>query len=181
MRSRALTLAALVAAVLGVGVAAAPAPALAQEPDPGAQPPPPGPPSPPSLVLSGRSVRMSRAGFVSVRLGCRATGAAQAGDACIGSMTLRLANTITLEYLPPKAKKPVIRRIFPFNFAVGDFTLGVGEAVALRVRLSPRAQALVRSQERLRVDVIVSYNNRAGTAGSARRNVRFYFPASPGA
>jgi hypothetical protein len=179
MRRRALTLAALAAAVLGAGAAAAPA--AAQEPDPGAQPPPPGAPSPPSLVLSGRNVRMSRAGFVSVRLGCRATGVAQAGDACIGSATLRLANTITMEYLPPKAKKPVIRRIGPFNFAVGDFTLGVGEATALRLRLSPRAQALLRSQERLRVDVIVRYNNRAGTAGSARRNVRFYFPASPGA
>jgi hypothetical protein len=124
---------------------------------------------------------MSRAGFVSVRLGCRATGVAQAGDACLGSMTLRLANTITMEYLPPKAKKPVIRRIFPFSFAVGDFTLAAGEATALRLRLSPRAQALVRSQERVRVDVIVGYHNRAGTPGSARRNVRFYFPVSPAA
>jgi hypothetical protein len=177
MRSRAATLAALSAAVLGAGAP----PALAQEPDPGTQPPPPGPPSPPSLVLSGRNVRMSRAGFVLVRVGCRATGAAQAGDACIGSMTLRLANAITMEVLPPKAKKPIVRRIGPFNFAVGDFTLGVGEATLLRVRLSPRAQALVRSQEKVRVDLIVHYNNRAGTAGSAQRNVRFYFPASPGA
>jgi len=172
MRRRATTLATLVAAVLGIGATAAPTPALAQEP---------GPPSPPSLVLSGRNVRMSRAGFVLVRVGCRATGAAQAGDSCIGSITLRLSTTITMEVLPPKAKKPIVRRIAPFNFAVGDFTLGVGEATLLRVRLSPRAQAVVRSQEKVRVDLIVHYNNRAGTAGSAQRNVRFYFPASPGA
>lgn len=178
MRRRAWTLALLAAAVLGAGAAAPPA--LAQEPDPGAQPPP-GPPSPPTLVLSARSVRMSRAGAVAVRLGCRGTGAAQADDACIGSVTLRLANAITTQVWPPNARKPVIRRVAPFDFAVGDFTLAVGEATALRLRLSPRAQALLRSQERLRVDVIVRYNNRAGTAGSARRNVRFYFPASPAA
>jgi hypothetical protein len=184
MRRRAATLATLatlVAAVLGAGAALTPTAATAQEPDPGGQPPPPGPPAPPTLVLSGRNVRMSRSGFVLVRLGCRGQGAAQAADACIGSVTLRLSSAITMEVLPPKAKKPIVRRIGPFNFAVGDFTLGVGEATLLRVRLSPRAQAVVRSQEKVRVDVIVRYNNRAGTPGTAQRNVRFYFPVSPGA
>jgi hypothetical protein len=179
MRRAGLTLALLVAAVLGAG-AAIPAGALAQDPDPGATPPPAGPPPPPDLVLSGRNMRMTRGNVVGVRMGCRGT-AAQAGEACLGSVTLRLANAIILEpFDPPGPKPPVARRINPFDFAVRDFTLGVGDGIDLRMRLSARAAKLVRDRERLRIDVIVRYNSRAGAAGTARRNVRVYFPKRPG-
>ena len=166
--------------LLGATVLGAPGNASAQDPDPGATTPPPGPPPPPDLVLSGRHIRMTRGNVVGVRMGCRGT-AAQAGEACIGSVTLRLANVIVLEpFDPPGPRPPVPRRIFPFDFAVRDFTLAVGDGTELRMRLNPRAAKLVREQERLRVDVIVRYNSRAGGEGTARRNVRVYFPRRPG-
>jgi hypothetical protein len=182
MRSRpATTLATLIAAVLAVGVAA---PAMGQappppDPDPGAQPGPPGPPPPPDLVISGRNARMTRGNVVGVRVGCRGT-ASQAGEACIGSVTLRLAGAITVPFDPPGKKPPTTRQINPFNFAVRDFTLGVGDGTQLRLRLSARAAKLVRDRERVRVDVMVRYNSRAGAEGTARRNIRVYFPKGPG-
>jgi hypothetical protein len=165
------------------GIVWLPGPASAQTPapDPGAQPAPPGPPPPPDLVLSGRNVRMTRGGLVGIKLGCRSNAAA--GEACIGSLTLRLASAITIEVPPPpqsKSDTPVKRRIAPFNFAVKDFTLVMGDATQLRMRLSKRAQDLIRRQERVRVDLIANYNSRAGAQGTARRNVRFYFPTKPG-
>jgi hypothetical protein len=123
---------------------------------------------------------MTRGNVVGVRMGCRGT-SAQAGEACIGSVTLRLANAIVLEpFDPPGPRPPVARRINPFNFGVRDFTLAVGGGTELRMRLSTRAARLVRDRERLRVDVIVRYNSRAGGEGTARRNVRVYFPKRPG-
>jgi hypothetical protein len=180
MRRRPSALAAIACALLGAAVLGAPSSASAQDPDPGATPPPPGPPPPPDLVLSGRNVRMTRGNVVGVRMGCRGT-AAQNGEACLGSVTLRLANAIILEpFDPPGPKPPVARRINPFDFAVRDFTLNVGDGIDLRMRLSARAAKLVRDRERVRVDVIVRYNSRAGSAGTARRNVRVYFPKRPG-
>ena len=181
MRKRSFWLTTLpVAAVLGFG-AAAPAGAQAPpaDPDPGAQPAPPGPPAPPDLVLSGRNVRMTRGDIVGIRMGCRGT-AAQTGEACIGSVTLRLAGILTVPFDPPGKKPPTTRRIFPFNFAVRDFTLGVGDGTQLRMRLSRPAARLVRDRERVRVDIVVRYNSRAGAVGTARRNVRLYFAKRPG-
>jgi hypothetical protein len=177
MRRAGLTLVVLGAAVLGAGGYAAPA--SAQDPDPGAAPPPPGPPPPPDLVISGRNVRMTRGNAVGVRMGCRGT-TAQAGEACIGSVTLRLASVLTEEFDPPGRKPPIMRRIYPFDFGVRDFTLIAGDGIDLRMRLNPRAAKLVRDREGVRADVIVRYNSRAGAAGTARRNVRVYFPARPG-
>src|SRR5687767_11867125 len=95
----------LVAAVLGVGAA----PAGAQDPDPGAAPAPPGPPPPPDLVISGRNVRLTRGNVAGIRMGCRGT-ASQAAEACIGSVTLRLANAIDVPFDPPGKKPPTTRR-----------------------------------------------------------------------
>jgi hypothetical protein len=157
--------------------------ALAQTPapEPGAQPAPPGPPPPPDLVLSGRNVRMTRTGVVGIKLGCRANAAP--GEACIGSLTVRLAKAIVIVVPPPPNKpkaKPRVRTISPFNFGVIDFTVVIGDAAQLRLRLSKRAQDLIRQQERVRVDLIADYNSRAGAAGTSRRNVRVYFPTKPG-
>ena len=177
MRATPAGLATLLVAVFSVGAAAPPA--IAQDPDPGADPAPPGPPPPPDLVISGRNVRMTRGNVVGIRMGCRGT-ASQVGEACIGSVTLRLSSALIVPFDPPGKKPPTTRRINPFNFAVRDFTLGVGDGVQLRMRLSTPAAKLVRDQERVRVDIIVRYNSRAGAEGSARRNVRFYFPKRPG-
>jgi hypothetical protein len=157
-----------------------PAAAAAQTPPP--PPPPPGPPPPPDLVLSGRNVRMTRSGVVGIKLGCRANAAP--GEACIGSLTLRLAKAIVIEVPPPPNAKtgtqPRKRTIAPFNFGVIDFTVVIGDAAQVRLRLSKRAQDLIRQQERVRVDLIAAYNSRAGAPGSSRRNVRVYFPTRPG-
>jgi hypothetical protein len=155
-----------------------PAVAPAQTPPP---PPPPGPPPAADLVLSGRNVRMTRAGVVGIRLGCRSN--APPGEACIGSLTLRLAQAIVVDVPPPRNKpgaQPRKQRITPFNFGVISFTVVIGDAAQVRLRLSKRAQDLIRQQERVRVDLIANYNSRAGAPGSARRNVRVYFPTKPG-
>jgi hypothetical protein len=146
---------------------------------PGGQPAPPGPPPPPDLVLSGRNVRMTRTGVVGIKMGCRTNAAP--GEACIGSLTLRLATAIVIEVPPNKPNaQPRKQRIAPFNFGVIDFTVVMGDSAQVRVRLSKRAQDLVRRQERVRVDLIANYNSRAGAPGTSRRNVRVYFPAKPG-
>jgi hypothetical protein len=125
---------------------------------------------------------MTRGNVVGIRIGCRTN--APAGEACIGSLTLRLATAITIEVPPPPdakpGTKPTMRRIFPFNFAVKDFTVGIGDVAELRMRLSKRAADLIRKQGRVRVDLIANYNSRAGGQGQSRRNVRFYFPTRPG-
>ena len=156
-----------------------PAAASAQTPGP------PEPPEPlaraPDLVLSGRNVRMTRGGVVGIKLGCRTNAAP--GEACIGSLTLRLAKAIVIEVPPPPNAKPGTkprrRTIAPFNFGVIDFTLVIGDVAQLRLRLSQRAQDLIRRQERVRVDLIADYNSRAGAQESSRRNVRVYFPTKP--
>jgi hypothetical protein len=155
-----------------------PAAAVAQTPPP---PPPPGPPPAPDLVLSGRNVRMTRTGVVGIKLGCRTNAAA--GEACIGSLTLRLAKPIVIEVPPPPKAKPNTpprkRTIAPFNFGVIDFTVVIGDVAQLRLRLSKRAQDLIRQREQVRVDLIADYNSRAGAQGRSRRNVRVYFPTKP--
>ncbi len=169
---RALLATALLAALLAV-----PAGASAQTPAP---PPAAGPPPPPDLVLSGRNIRLTRTGVVGVKLGCRTSDIP--GEACIGSLTLRLAGAITITAPPPgKPKdKPRKQRISPFSFGVIDFKIVAGDSAQVRVRLNKRAQALIRLQERVRVDLIADYNSRAGAQGHARRNVRVYFPTKPG-
>jgi hypothetical protein len=175
---RALLLAVVPGALLWAPGAA---PAQTPAPEPGAQPAPPGPPPPPDLVLSGRNIRMTRTGVVGIRLGCRTN--AVPGEACIGSLTLRLAKAIVIVVPPPPKKpkaKPRVRTISPFNFGVISFTVVIGDAAQVRLRLSKRAQDLIRQQERVRVDLIADYNSRAGAQASARRNVRVYFPTKPG-
>jgi len=174
---RALLLALLPSALLWAPSALAQTPA----PEPGTEPAPTGPPPPPDLVLSGRNVRMTRTGVVGIKLGCRANAAP--GEACIGSLTVRLAKAIVIEVPPPPNKpkaKPRVRTIAPFNFGVISFTVVIGDAAQLRLRLSKRAQDLIRQQERVRVDLIAAYNSRAGASGTSRRNVRVYFPTKPG-
>ena len=151
-----------------------PAAAVAQTPAP------PGPPPAPDLVLSGRNVRMTRTGVVGIKIGCRTNAAA--GEACIGSLTLRLAKPIVIDVPPPPNAKPNTprkRTIAPFNFGVIDFTVVIGDVAQLRLRLSKRAQDLIRQRGQVRVDLIAAYNSRAGAPGSSRRNVRVYFPTKP--
>jgi hypothetical protein len=173
----------LVLAVLGVLALAAPAPSAAQEPGPPETQPPetqPEVPSAPDLVLSGRGVRLTRGGYVGILMGCRSSSAP--GEACIGSLTIRLSEAIVIQVPPPPNRpreRPRTRRINPFNFGVRDFTLAVGDATKLRLRLSAAAQRLIRQQERVRADLLVRYNSRAGVPGSTKRNVRIYFAKRP--
>ncbi len=158
-----------------------PAAASAQTPGPPESPEPPEPPGAPDLVLSGRNVRMTRGGIVGIKLGCRTNAAP--GEACIGSLTLRLAKAIVIEVPPPPNAKPGTkprrRTIAPFNFGVIDFTVGIGDVAQLRLRLSKRAQDLIRQREQVRVDLLADYSSRAGAQESAGRNIRVYFPTKP--
>jgi hypothetical protein len=159
-----------------------PAAAAAQTTAPGQAPgtEPQETPGPPDLVLSGRNIRLTRAGVLGVKLGCRTSPVAN--EACIGSLTVRLAGTITIT-APPLGRpggRPVKQTIRPFNFGVIDFTIVEGDSAEVRVRVNRRASDLIRRQERVRVDLIANYNDRAGQAGGSRRNVRVYFPTRPG-
>jgi hypothetical protein len=175
-RALLLTLACVSAALLW-----APAAPAQDEVPPGGQPAPPGPPPAPDLVLSGRNVRMTRGGVVGIKLGCRTNAAP--GEACIGSLTLRLAKAIVIEVPPPPNAKPGTkprrRTIAPFNFGVIDFTVVIGDVAQLRLRLSKRAQDLIRQREQVRVDLLADYSSRAGAQESAGRNIRVYFPTKP--
>jgi len=171
----------LILAAAGALVALPPAaPAQTPAPDPGAGNEPEAP-SAPGLVLSGRSLRMTRTDVVGIKMGCRAN--ASPGEACIGSVTVRLTSKVTITVPPPRNQpngRPRQQVVAPFNMGVIDFTVVIGDSAEVRLRLSKRAQNLVRQQERIRADLIANYNSRAGTPGSARRNVRIYFPTKPG-
>ena len=164
--------------LLLVGALAWPTAAQAQIPAP--TPEQPEPPGAPGLVLSGRNIRLTRTGVIGVKLGCRTSPVPN--EACIGSLTVRLADAITITAPPPGRPnaRPVRQTIRPFNFGVIDFTIVEGDAAQVRLRLNKRAQDLIRRQQSVRVDLIASYNSRAGADGSARRNVRVYFPTRPG-
>jgi hypothetical protein len=140
------------------------------EPVPGPQP---AGPAVPDLVLSGRDVRMTRAGFAHVRVGCRPTGAAT--EACLGTLILRLSKPLTFDL--PGGRKG---RISPTKtLGLANFETPVGQADLLTIRLDPTVQRALRSMGSLTFQLLASYVGRSGQAGSAQRYVSFYFPTRP--
>jgi hypothetical protein len=151
----------------------APAPALAQSQAPPDQPPePPAGPAPPDLILSGRDVRLTRAGFAHFKIGCRQTGAA--GEACLGTLTVRLFKPVTVKVGGHDRRIPVTRTI-----GTGGFQTNVGRADAVTIRIDPAVQRAVRSDGSLIVQLIGTYVSKAGQAGTAKRYVSLYFPTRP--
>jgi len=161
----------LLAAGLGLLVAAPPA--LAQT----AAPPAPAGPAPPDLVLSGRDVRVTRAGYGHVTVACRET--STPGEVCLGTLDLRLAHALTVT-LPGGGSHPRTRRI-PVTRKLGtaSFQIPTGVAERLTLRLDPLFQRGVRQQGSVSVQLIGTFVDRAGQGGTVKRYVTFYFPTRP--
>jgi hypothetical protein len=158
----------LLAAGLGLLVAAPPT--LGQTP----APPPPAGPAPPDLVLSGRDVRVTRAGYAHVVVGCRQT--STPGDVCTGTLVLKLHNplTVTLPGGSHTRRISVTRKL-----GTATFSIPTGVAERLTLRLYPLFTRGVRQQGSVIVQLIGGFVDREGQGGTVKRFVSFYFPTRP--
>jgi len=163
--------------VLAVAVASlAGAPqALAQTEAPPEQPPPG--PAPPDLVLSGRDVRLNRAGYAHVTIGCRQT--ATPGEACLGTLTMRLAETLTVMVPTKGGDKPRKKTIGQIPIGRAQFQLPVGFVARLTIRLTPLVQRAVREAGAVSVQLIGGWVGRSGQGDITKRFVTLYFPKQP--
>ena len=161
-----------VLAVAMASLAGAPQ-ALAQTEAPPEQPP--AGPVPPDLVLSGRDVRLNRAGYAHVKIGCRQT--TTPGEACLGTLTMRLGNPVTV-MLPVKGhlRKKTIGTV---QIGTAQFQLAVGLAQRLTVRLTSLMQRVVRQLGSVSVQLIGTYVSRSGQGSSTKRFTTLYFPKQP--
>lgn len=156
-------------------------PALAQTEAPPEQQPPPGQPppapSPPDLVLSGRDVRMTRAGYGHFKIGCRQT--STPGEACLGTLVLRLAEPVTVQVRKPGSTRTVTKRLGAIQVGTAQFQLGVGLAKTLTVRFPSIFQHALRDVGALSVQAIGTYVGKNGQGGTVKRFVTVYFPKQP--
>jgi hypothetical protein len=171
MRARRSATAVFAAAVGALALGAPAAPAQTEAPPEGQVPT-----SAPDLVISGRDVRLTRAGILNVRIGCRQA-SQPATEACIGTLTLRLAEPVLVR--ERRGEREVTRRIAPFNLGTAQFTTPVNRAALLKIRVTPRTHRIVREVGRVAVEVISGYVSRAGATASARRTISVYFPRRP--
>jgi hypothetical protein len=167
MRRRGL----VVVLVLGCLVPAPGALAQSQAPPEQSPEPPPGP-SPPDLIISGRDVRLTRAGFAHVKIGCRQT--STPGEACLGTVIVRLFKPVTVKVGGHDRRIPVTRTI-----GTTSFQTAVGRADVLTIRIDAAVQRAVRADGSLIVQLIGTYVSKAGQAGTAKRYVSLYFPSRP--
>ena len=154
--------------LLALGGLASPAAAQTE-----GEPEPPAPTALPDLVLSGRDVRMSRVGVVGVRLGCRPVGQ-MTGEACLGTLELRLAWRVDVQ--ERRGGRTRTRRLNPYVLGRKSFSTPAGNAALLKLKLDLRTQRFVRQLGRFPVQLIGTYNSRAGAQGSAKRKIWVYFP-----
>jgi hypothetical protein len=146
-----------------------------QQPPPAGQPPPG--PSPPDLVVSGRDVRMTRAGYGHVKIGCRQT--STPGEACLGTLVLRLAEAVTVEVRKPGTNKTVKKRLGAIQIGTGQFQTSVGFVKVLTIRFPAVFQKALREVGALSVQVIGTYVSKTGQPGSVKRFITVYFPKQP--
>ena len=168
--------------VVGLACLAGAPSAFAQtEAPPDQQPPPPGEqpagPAPPDLVLSGHDVRMTRAGYGHVKIGCRQT--STPGEACLGTLDLRLAEPITVEVRKPGSTKTVRKRLGAIKVGTAQFQLPVNLAQTLTIRFPSVFQKALRDVGALSVQLIGTYVSKSGQTGSTKRFVTVYFPKKP--
>jgi hypothetical protein len=162
--------------VLAVAVASlAGAPQALAQTEPPPEQPPPGP-VPPDLVLSARDVRLNRAGYAHVKIGCRQT--TMPGEACLGTLTLRLGNPVTVT-VPTKGGGRHKKTIGAIQIGTAQFQLAVGLAQRLTVRLAPLVQRAVRQLGSVNVQLIGTYVGRSGQGATSKRFITLYFPKQP--
>jgi hypothetical protein len=147
--------------------------ALAQTEQPPPEQPPPEQPSPPDLVLSGRDVRLNRAGYAHVRIACRQT--STPGEVCIGTLTLRLGEALTVRV---GSKDRHLAK--GFKLGVASFQLSVGSVATLTFHLTPVLQRAVRQAGDVSVQQIGAYVSKSGApAPMTKRSFTLYFPTRP--
>jgi hypothetical protein len=156
--------------------------ALAQTPPPPEQPPPEQPPTtgplPPDLVLSGRDVRLNRAGYAHTKIACRSRGSAP-DDACLGTLTLRLAETLTVMVPSKGGGKPHQRTVHQGPIGRAPFRLQVGDVALLTFHLTPLQQRAVRQAGEVSVQLIGGWVSRSGQGDVSKRFTTLYFPKQP--
>jgi hypothetical protein len=171
--------------VLAVALAslAGASPAMAQdgggtgsEPPPAGQPPPAGP-APPDLIVSGRDVRMTRAGYGHFKIGCRQT--STPGEACLGTLVLRLAEPVTIEVRKPGSNRTQKKRLGAIQVGTGQFQTSVDLAQTLTIRFPAVFQRALRDVGALSVQAIGTYVGKNGAAGTTKRFITVYFPKKP--
>jgi hypothetical protein len=127
-------------------------------------------PEPPELVLAGRDVRMTRAGYGHFKLGCRET--STPGEACLGTLTLRLAQPVTV------AVGRHHRRV-PSLAGRAGFQIPVGVAETLTIKLPALVQRAVRQLGSIQLQLVGGYADHAGRSVTVKRYVTLYFPTAP--
>jgi hypothetical protein len=71
------------------------------------------------------------------------------------------------------------RRLNPYVLGRKTFSTPAGNAALLKLRMDLRTQRYIRQLGRFPVELIGTYNSRAGAQGSARRRIWVYFPRRP--
>jgi hypothetical protein len=171
-RRRWLPIAVLVSSLAGGDAALGQTPA-----PPPSQLPPPGP----DLVMSGRDVRMTRAGVLGLRVGCRQT--VTPGEICVGTVTVRLDKAVVIEVPPPPNAppnaRPRMRRINPYTIGTVRFSMSVGSAPLLRLQVNRRTGDIVKQLGSIRVRLIGAWTGRANVPSQSQRTIRVYYPTRP--
>jgi hypothetical protein len=114
--------------------------------------------APSSLVLiSGRTVKVSKRGFASIALNCSGT------KNCAGRLIL--ATSKRVRYSRKRKRKRIVR------LASKKFVIPAGRTKQVKVHISRRKVRLVRRLRRVKTDVIVRDRDRAGRARVSTRTV----------
>jgi secreted trypsin-like serine protease len=107
--------------------------------------------TPPVARIASNRLRMSRRGFVRVRIDC-----GDSPEDCLGVVRLRLR-------FPADATAAALRTV-----ASASFKIAAGDSKRVRLRLKRRARRLVRREGRVRVRVVVVVRDAAGNTRTLR-------------
>jgi hypothetical protein len=129
-----------------------PTPSPTPQPEPG---PETADATPPVAAIASSRLRMSRRGFVRVRVDCR-----DSPEDCLGVLRVRLR-------LPRRGSAAALRTVGRASFKVV-----AGESKRVRVRLKRRARRVVRRKGRVRVRLVAVVEDAAGNERKLRKRLR---------
>jgi len=110
--------------------------------------------SPPVAAIASNRLRMSRRGYVRVRIDC-----SDSPKDCLGVVRLRLR-------FPADAATAALRTV-----GRASFEIAAGDSKRVKLRLTRRARRLVRRQGRVRVRVVAVVHDAAGNERTLRKKL----------